>query len=266
VTRILADFSEYIIFADESGDHGLSSIKPENSMFALVFCIFKKSDYISIVKSLIAQFKIDFWGHDLVILHNHEIRKSKGEFVFLFNEEIRRIFMHALNETVRSIPFSIVATVVNKRALVNSLHVDNPYSLALRSYVEQTMNFLGEKGQLDRLTYLIVESRGNPEDQDLEVSFRKLSTEPLKPYPLDIKFASKQTNSTGLQIADLIAHPISRHILKRDQPNQAFDIIKEKLLGYPNYDGIGLRCYPLESEKPQLSPRSDADRELPVHL
>jgi hypothetical protein len=41
--KILADFSEYVIFADESGDHGLSSVKPENSLFTLVFCIFKKT-------------------------------------------------------------------------------------------------------------------------------------------------------------------------------------------------------------------------------
>jgi hypothetical protein len=74
------DFSEYIIFADESGDHGITSINPENPVFVLVFCIFQKDDYISIVKQAVAKLKIDFWGHDLVVLHNHEIRKSKGEF------------------------------------------------------------------------------------------------------------------------------------------------------------------------------------------
>jgi hypothetical protein len=44
------NFSDYLIFADESGDHGLTSINPENPVFVLVFCIFKKSDYISTVK------------------------------------------------------------------------------------------------------------------------------------------------------------------------------------------------------------------------
>ena len=62
-------------------------------------------------------------------------------------------------------------------------------------------------------------------------------------YPLDIKFANKQTNSSGLQIADLVAHPIARHIVKRNQPNKAFDIVKEKLLGYPEYEEIGLKCH-----------------------
>lgn len=30
-------FSDYLIFADESGDHGLSTIDPQFPVFALVF-------------------------------------------------------------------------------------------------------------------------------------------------------------------------------------------------------------------------------------
>lgn len=267
MAKILSDFSEYIVFADESGDHGLSSINPENPVFVLVFCIFKKVDYISLVKSAISQFKFDFWGHDLVILHNREIRKSTGEFAFLFSEEKRKVFMHYLNVTVQSIPFYIVSTAVDKRSLNNSLDTDNPYLLALGICVKQTIDFLEEKGQIGHLTHLIVESRGRTEDRDLEVAFRSISTQTtLERCPIDIKFANKQVNSSGLQIADLVSHPIARHILKKDQPNRAFDIVKEKLLGYPIYEGVGLNCYPQESEKPRQSPRSDADRELPIHL
>jgi hypothetical protein len=36
------DYSDYIVFADESGDHGLTSIDPEFPVFALVFCVFEK--------------------------------------------------------------------------------------------------------------------------------------------------------------------------------------------------------------------------------
>lgn len=136
MTKLLADFSDYIIFADESGDHGLTSINPENPVFVLAFCIFKKADYISIVKEATAKFKMQFWGHDLVILHNHEIRKSTGEFVFLFNEEKRKIFMHLLNEMVRHLPFSIAAAVVDKRKLNECPDPLNPYFLALGSCLE----------------------------------------------------------------------------------------------------------------------------------
>ena len=261
------DFSDYIIFADESGDHGITSINPENPIFVLVFCIFRKIDYISVVKQAVAKLKIDFWGHDLVVLHNHEIRKSTGEFAFLFDEETRMIFLHDLNEVIRSIPFSIVATAIDKRYLSNIPNLSNPYVLALGSCLNQTLDFLCQKQQQPFRTHIIVESRGKPEDRDLGLAFDQIAAQTLLDrYPLDIKFANKQTNSSGLQIADLVAHPIARHIAKRNQPNKAFDIIKEKLLNYPEYQEMGLKCYPIESEKPQLTPRLDADRELPIHL
>lgn len=267
LSRMRNDFSDYIVFADESGDHGIKTINRENPIFVLVFCIFKKTDYISIVKQTIAKFKIDFWGHDLVVLHNHEIRKSKGEFSFLFNEELRRIFLHSLNETIRIIPFSIAATAIDKRYLKNDSSSTNPYVLALGSCIQQTIQFLQKKGQYHLLTHIIAESRGKPEDQDLGLAFDQIASKGLPDrYPLNIRFAHKQTNSSGLQIADLVAHPISRYVLKKDQPNKAFDIVREKLLGYPEFEEAGLKHHPLESEKPRLTPRQDADRELPIHL
>ena len=267
MVKTSTDFSEYIIFADESGDHGMTTINPENPVFVLAFCIFRKADYISIVKQVVAKLKIDFWGHDLVILHNHEIRKSAGEFVFLFNEEKRRIFLHSLNEMIRNIPFLIAATAIDKRYLRTHPDSSNPYLLALGSCLEQTFDFLQERQQLQQTTHVIVESRGKPEDRDLGLAFQQIAAQKLpERYPLNIKFANKQTNSSGLQIADLVAHPIARHIIKRNQPNKAFDIVKEKLLGYPEYEEVGLKCQPLESEKPRRIPRQDADRELPIHL
>lgn len=40
-----ASHSDYLIFADESGDHGLSSIDEQFPVFALVFCLVRKQDY-----------------------------------------------------------------------------------------------------------------------------------------------------------------------------------------------------------------------------
>jgi hypothetical protein len=44
-----------------------------------------------------------------------------------------------------------------------------------------------------------------------------------------MRFASKKTNVIGLQIADLVAHPIGRHLLLPNQNNRSFDILKKKL-------------------------------------
>lgn len=261
-------FGEYIVFADESGDHGMTSINPENPVFVLVFCIFKKADYCSVVKQAVTKLKLDFWGHDLAILHSHEIRRSKGEFKFLFNEEIRRVFLHALHETVKSIPFVIVAAAIDKRLhKMSEACPGNPYLLALEFCLDYTYQFLKSQNHLQHLTHIIVESRGKAEDQDLELAFRKISSQASileESYPFDIRFASKQTNSDGLQIADLVAHPIAKHVTKA-MPSKAFEVVEKKILGYPEYKKVGLKLYPLENEMPQQRLRHGADRELPIH-
>ncbi len=77
-----------------------------------------------------------------------------------------------------------------------------------------------KKQQLQRLAHIIVESHGKPEDRDLGIAVERIATQGFpERYPLSMRFANKQTNSSGLQIADLVAHPIARHILKRNQPN-----------------------------------------------
>ena len=63
---------------------------------------------------------------------------------------------------------------------------------------------------------------------------------------LDIRFMDKKHNSTGLQLADLVAHPIGRHAIDPDQPNRAFDILKPKFRRGPAglVKGFGLKIFP----------------------
>jgi hypothetical protein len=35
-------FDDYIVFVDESGDHGMASIDPDYPMFVIAFCLFEK--------------------------------------------------------------------------------------------------------------------------------------------------------------------------------------------------------------------------------
>lgn len=35
----MPDFADFIVYADESGDHGMVSIDPQYPMFALTFCV-----------------------------------------------------------------------------------------------------------------------------------------------------------------------------------------------------------------------------------
>ena len=89
-------FSDYIVYVDESGDHSLESIDEKYPLFVLAFCIFNKKHYIEQVSPAIKKFKFNQFGHDMVLLHEFDIRKAKNEFVILINEERRYAFMSAL--------------------------------------------------------------------------------------------------------------------------------------------------------------------------
>ena len=71
----MPDFSDYIIFVDESGDHSLSVIDRDYPVFVLNFCIFRKDHYAQALCRRVQDFKFRHFGHDHVILHEHAIRK-----------------------------------------------------------------------------------------------------------------------------------------------------------------------------------------------
>lgn len=88
-------FSEYIVYVDESGDHGLETIDPNYPVFVLAVCIFKKSDYANIAVPLLQSFKFKHFGHDQIILHERDIRKNIGGFsFFLGKKELKTQFLN----------------------------------------------------------------------------------------------------------------------------------------------------------------------------
>ena len=74
------EFSQYIVFVDESGDHGLTTIDPHYPIFVLVFCILKNADYMDILSPRLQNLKMRHFGHDAVILHEHALRKGTDDF------------------------------------------------------------------------------------------------------------------------------------------------------------------------------------------
>ena len=114
----MSDFSEFVVYADESGDHGLAAIDPQFPVFALVFCVMRKADYIAGVVPAVQRFKFGVWGHDAVVLHEHDIRKSKGPFaVLLTDRDLRERFYGDLNRLVEAAPMAIFAAVIDKSGL-----------------------------------------------------------------------------------------------------------------------------------------------------
>ena len=227
-------FGDYVIYVDESGDHSLTHIDPEYPVFVLAFCIFEKNAYVDRIVPALQRFKFEWFGHDMVVLHEREIRKQQPPFVFLKSLDKRERFLAELNRIMNDAPFRIVASVVHKSTLrVKYRTPMSPYDLALVFCMGRAASFLRLQGQLAP-THVICESRGAKEDRDLRAVFDSVreGRHPLirtgRLPELELGFASKHVNSSGMQLADLVARPIGLHALRPDQPNRAFDVLRPK--------------------------------------
>lgn len=237
---------DYIVYADESGD--LSFEDKEYPVFVLAFCIFSKHEYLTEVVRRIKGLKFAVWSHDMTVLHSKKIRTQADDFRFLQGVAQREAFMKTLSQAIQDSPFTIISTGIDKRLLQEQyVNPANPYELGLEYCLERLYRFLGEKNQKGRVTYIVIESRMDNQNKELDQAFQKIieRNKGLQDqYPLKLIFGDKKANSVGLQIADLIAYPIGRYVLKPQEENLAFKIVEQKLHKFPNYLQKGLKIFP----------------------
>ena len=248
-------FSNWIVYVDESGNYNTDTYAQEYPVFVLAFCVFHKENYVANVVGALERFKFEYFGHDSVVLHEREIRKELGAFQFP-NKKFKQNFIGALHSILDSANFITISCSIDKKKLFeHGLEIgDNLYHVALGFCLESLFDLMTEKKQSDRTTHVIFESRGKREDKDLELEFRRIcdgGNDKRRRFPFEIIFADKRANSTGLQIADLVARPIGLHVIKPAQANRAFDVIIKKFFCRDgrafvgeNFEGYGLHIYP----------------------
>jgi len=248
-------YSNFVVYVDESGDHGMQTLDANYPVFVLAFCVFHKRHYSEKVVPALHKFKFKHFGHDLVVLHEHEIRKEKGEFRFFVNRQHKQQFIAELTNVIEFSNFILISCIIDKVRLRDRRETgNNPYHLALGFCLETLYGFLQEKDQDDATTHVVVECRGKKEDNDLELEFRRIcggANRLGKPLPFDIIFADKKVDSPGLQLADLVARPIGMSVVRPGQENRAFEVLKRKFycsggrerLGQ-GYEDWGLHVFP----------------------
>lgn len=248
-------FSDYIVFVDESGDHGMDSIDDGYPLFVLSCCLISKRDYMNTVVPAMQQVKFSTFGHDAVILHEREIRKDIGPFSVLRDRARKQAFIQALTDVLERTPMTIFSAVIDKRRLAQHRRRDeSPYELSLRFCLERIFYSLRRLGQTSDdagqlLTHVLCESRGRNEDADLELAFRRIcggDNFGNIQLPFEPVLTDKKNNSIGLQLADLVARPIGLRQLRPEQANRAWDVIEAKLDrdASGRYLGYGLKCFP----------------------
>ena len=129
----------------------------------------------------------------------------------------------------------------------------NPYTLSL-SFILEELPLLNSSGT-GNTVQIYAEKRGRKEDSQLLSHFNSVldsgtyyvSSVRLKKIIKSFRFHHKRENIIGLQIADLCAYPIARHILNPKEPYLPFEIIESKIyseIKTGRKRGWGLKVFP----------------------
>ena len=242
--------SRYVIFADESGDHGLNS-KSHSRAFVIAFAIFRRDVYEQSVVPAFQDYKRLFFQDQLAPLHEREIRRGEGVFRRLRGDSERQEAREALLQLLRRVPFAIVEVGIDKdRFSANPERVESPY---LRRFIETLVACLmtmPDMNAADPPTEIVADSRGAKEDQQLQSLVDSLtdSEDPdTGSFRFRIRFTTKADVEVGVEVADLIANPISRRVLRQEHPMIPFHLLEPKFLRHPD-DPSRLSLIVLEHE------------------
>ena len=267
---------DYVMFVDENGNGGRINniLKKINSnipiiddekYFTVTGCIFEKNNY-SIIRNNIRKLKEKYWINGFyndtkhndsryVCLHSREIRRHDGPF----NDSLidYNNFINDLSEILSKVNCKIISISINLEKYIKSGNLDNVYEkafdLLLERYIYATKN--RKKG------IIMLESRGKKEDKILlnhiydiihNKGRAKISTNELKTKILGVYFNPKwygghSSTFVGLEIADLFSYPIHQYI-KYKKESLSFKAIKEKIVGYPNFNNKGIKVFPKEKD------------------
>jgi hypothetical protein len=226
----------YQFFLDETGDHGLGFVDEKFPVFLLAGCLFERSEYIW-VSDAINTFKQEFFNTTEVILHSRDIRKCDGAFQILFDLDLKKKFYERLDYIISKAIFTIIAVVIDKKKHIRKYGRtgNDPYAICLSYILEQLV--LCINGNSSCAVSIMIEKRGRKEDAQLLGHYNNIvdrGTHQVTPNIFKQRIKSfamkaKMDNDVGLQIADLCAYPIARHVLNAKEPYVPFQIIKSKL-------------------------------------
>lgn len=225
---------KYRLYIDEVGNADLgASVQNPNHRYLRLTGIIMELDYVNDTAfPAIEELKRRYFGShadEPIILHRKELVNKKPPFHALRDPEMERRFNGDLMTLLGTLDYVVVTAVIDKFEHQERYTVwrHDPYHYCLEVLVERYVGWLERQ---DATGDVMAESRGGGEDRRLKRAFTTLFEEGSA-YIESAKFAErltsrqlklkvKATNISGLQLADLIAHPSYRAVLARQQ-NQA---------------------------------------------
>lgn len=217
---------KYRMYIDEVGNSDLKSSDNPLHRFLSLTGVIVDLDYVrDILFPEMEKLKTEYFSNhpdEPLIFHRKELVNAKRPFETLRNEKTKKAFDTDLLSRLEAWEYSVVTVCLDKKAHKETYQVwrYDPYHYCLAVLLERFSFFLAKKQvQGD----VMAESRGGKEDKRLKASFVKLwneGTQFVSPEKFQEILTSKQlkvkpkaNNISGLQLADLIAHPSRNEIL-----------------------------------------------------
>ena len=219
---------KYRLYIDEVGNPDLGASQDPNHRYLSLTGVILELSYVDQVlhPQLEALKKHLFGSHadEPVVLHRKELVNQKHPFEALRDPAIQQEFNAQLLRLLRELDFTVLTTVIDKLEHQQRYQAwkYDPYHYCLHVILERYVIWLRRNKATGDV---MAESRGGREDRRLKDSFERVYREGT-PY-LEAKYFSgaltscqlkvkpKANNISGLQIADLVAHPSYKAALAR---------------------------------------------------
>lgn len=235
----------YRLYLDESGDHVFrETAEIAHRYLCLLGCWFRNPDYLKFHQSIEA-LKTAYLPHhpdDPVILHREDMINARKAFKSLREDAVRTRFDDELLQVIAGAEFRVVAVVIDKRELrrVHGSAAAHPYHLGLGFLLQR---FAGYLNHVNRVGDVLAESRGGKEDRLLKESYSRVFERGVWGVTKssafqsaltsgELKLKQKSANIAGLQLADLLGHPVKQWVLKQfDQEAEDLAPFAGRLIG-----------------------------------
>ena len=243
----------YVLYLDECGDQNLSSFDPQFPIFTLCGVVVSE-EQDKLLADRINSLKMDIWNNTNIILHSRDIRKCQNGFEVLFDLEVKKRFIESVNDILGDDIYIIICCAILKEPYIRQYgKLNDVYGLSLSYIMERVVFYLDSVGKNNIELRTVIERRGKKEDKSLLNYYNQLldrgtywvNGDRMRRYFKRFDMRWKSENIVGLQVADLVAYPITRHVLNPDGVNLAYDVLKKNIY---QVDGkmYGMKVFPKE--------------------
>jgi len=217
---------EYRMYVDEVGHSALkSSDHPDHRHLSLTGVIVQLDYAASTLRPAIEDLKSRYFNShpdEPVILHRKEMVNARPPFEALKDVGTKAAFDHDLLGLLGDLDYVVITAVIDKAAhhARYQARSDDPYHYCMEILVERYVLWLLAKGARGDV---MAESRGGPEDRRLKAVYSTIHERGNGVVDLrhfrerltsrELKVKPKHDNVTGLQLADMIAHPSFKAML-----------------------------------------------------